>query len=83
MVKVDEEDKKFLEKGLCMANTGYVVYREDGKVVQLHRIIMGLILGDGKIVDHVKRKKLDNKRINLREVTRSQNGRNKVMTRQK
>ena len=60
-----------------MANTGYIVYRFDGEVVQLQRMIMGLKKGDKKIVDHVDRCRTNNKRSNLRLVTSIQNNRNK------
>ena len=37
----------------------------------LHRHILGLTKGDGKIGDHVNRDRLDNRRENLRVVTRA------------
>lgn len=42
----------------------------------LHRAIMGLQRGDGLIVDHASRNGLDNRRLNLRLATASQNAAN-------
>ena len=41
--------------------------------IKMHRIILGLVEGDGKIVDHINRNTLDNRKCNLRVVTRSIN----------
>lgn len=70
------------KEGLCMAKTGCIVYREDGKVVQLHRMLLVLQKGD-KVVDHVNRCRTNNGRINLRLVPYSQNNKNKMSKRQK
>ncbi len=48
----------------------------DGKKEKMHREIMGLVRGDGWCVDHINRDKLDNRRENLRVVTKAQNGQN-------
>jgi hypothetical protein len=42
----------------------------------MHRAILGLTPGDGKEIDHKNRDTLDNRRSNLRIVTRSQNSQN-------
>lgn len=42
----------------------------------LHRVLMGLERGDRREVDHINRDKLDNRRSNLRVVTRAQNRQN-------
>ena len=42
----------------------------------IHRQIMGLEKGDGKLVDHANGNGLDNRRCNLRIATRSDNNRN-------
>lgn len=46
-----------------------------GKVL-MHREILGLAPGDRLEVDHVSGDKLDNRRCNLRVVTKAQNGQN-------
>lgn len=47
----------------------------------IHRVIMGLSYGDGLEVDHINGDKLDNRRLNLRVCTTSENGRNRGSTR--
>lgn len=74
---VDDADKAFLARRLCMANTGYIVYQWEGKVVQQHIVIMGLKQGNKHIVDLVNRCRTRNTRSNLRIVSSSQNNRNK------
>lgn len=44
--------------------------------VTLHRFVIGCVPGDGKIVDHINGDGLDNRRENLRFVTKSQNAQN-------
>jgi hypothetical protein len=44
----------------------------------LHRLILGLVPGDGLEVDHINGDPLDNRRANLRAVTRAQNCQNVV-----
>ncbi len=43
----------------------------------LHRHILGLSKGDGKTGDHVNRDRLDNRRENLRVVTKAENAQNR------
>ncbi len=47
--------------------------------VRLHRFILGLSNNDGKIVDHINRDGLDNRKENLRIVTFSLNGHNRKL----
>ncbi len=49
-------------------------------VVNVHREILGLVAGDGLIVDHINHDTLDNTRENLRIVTYSQNAQNRRLT---
>lgn len=58
-------------------HTTYAATWIDGKNVQLHKII--LPTGDGEEPDHVNGDGLDNRRSNLRPVTRSQNLMNQRM----
>lgn len=43
---------------------------------RLHRELLGLVKGDGLEVDHINRDRLDNRRSNLRVVTRRENAQN-------
>lgn len=74
---VDDEDAdRVLSFRWCRCGPGYVGHRADGKVVSLHRFIVGLAPGDGREVDHINGDRLDNRRENLRIVTRAQNNQN-------
>lgn len=50
---------------------GYASTRIDGKNELIHRLVVGA--KKGQIVDHINRNKLDNRKENLRIVTRQQN----------
>lgn len=50
---------------------------------KMHRVILGLKEGDGKIVDHINRDGLDNRRCNLRLCNPSQNSSNKIQKKNK
>lgn len=70
-------------------NNGYAVRTErltiDGRVicytVRLHRLVLGLTRGDGRVVDHINRDRLDCRRQNLRVVTSLENNRNRDRSR--
>lgn len=47
--------------------------RQNRSTLYLHRWLMGLAPGDERVVDHINRDTLDNRRANLRIVTRGQN----------
>lgn len=61
-------------------NRGYAVRtaRSDGRLrmIQMHRAVLGLTPGDGLEGDHINRDRLDNRRSNLRSVTKIENRQN-------
>jgi len=79
---VDDADYSFLSKyiwfewKLPKQNTSYVRKKLDGKQILLHRLIVGC--PDDMFVDHRNGNGLDNRRDNLRIVTKGQNNFNHV-----
>ena len=65
----------------CLNSNGYAKRRQvvDGRqiMVLLHRELLGLIHNDGLEGDHRNRNRLDNRRGNLRVVTRAENRQNR------
>lgn len=61
---------------------GFYAVRWDSdtkRMVQMHRVILGLEHGDGLRGDHVNHATLDNRRANLRVATAAQNSQNQSM----
>jgi hypothetical protein len=54
-----------------ISTKGYVYRKENNKYIAMHRIVNNTPIGYE--TDHINRDKLDNRKINLRTVTRSQN----------
>ncbi len=85
--KIDNDDFEYLSKWQWrvmehpLNSKGSVLryaYRyENHYATYLHREILGLKKGDGKMVDHANGDGLDNRRNNLRVCTRSENARNR------
>ena len=73
--KIDLEDV-----GLCQQytwhyhHTGYFHASKDGGKITLHLLLMGK--DSSRVIDHINRDKLDNRRSNLRVVSRSINSTN-------
>lgn len=72
-ILLDQEDKYLLP--ITINDSGYAVKRVDGNLEYIHRIVMGA--KNGEIIDHINGNKLDNRKSNLRVVTKSQNNRNR------
>lgn len=71
----DEEDRAKLEAHRWfLANTGYAA--TSGGRVLMHRYLVGLERGDGRETDHRDRNRLNNRRGNLRVVTKASNRQN-------
>lgn len=65
-----------------VGNRGYAIgeKQKDKKKtrVLLHRLLLGCAPGDGKMIDHINRDKLDCRRKNLRFANKEINSRNRV-----
>lgn len=59
------------------SHTGPYISTKRQLTIQMHRMILGLKLHDGKQVDHINGNGLDNRRCNLRICTHSQNHMNR------
>jgi hypothetical protein len=67
-----------LEFRWFMDNRGYARSRPPGHdMLWMHRVVLGLRKGDGLEVDHINLNPLDNRRANLRLVTREQQAQNR------
>jgi hypothetical protein len=77
---IDIDDYNKIKKYSWYENEdGYLMSRINYKLVRLHRFIMNV--KDSKmLVDHINHDTLDNRKINLRIVTRSQNNMNKGLS---
>lgn len=74
---VDDEDyEDVMRRKWCLDGNGYVCasFRIDGvkRMDRLHRYLLGLRPGNALEGDHKNRNRLDNRRSNLRIVTRAQ-----------
>lgn len=73
-VLVDEEEYDYLSQfRWTKATVGYAVRSHKGESILMHRELMGLVKGDGKLVDHKNHNKLDNRKENLRICTKLEN----------
>ena len=77
-LKISQEDKWILnirKVYKCKSNGYYRVVENGGGYIYLHRLISNAKKGD--IVDHINRDKTDNRRENLRVVSKSLNNYNR------
>ena len=92
-VLVDTEDydrlkgyNYFVNKPIAKKHDRFYFIRNfyvDGRrtITSLHRDIMGCVMGDDRIVDHISGNTLDNRRCNLRLCTNTENCRNSRINR--
>lgn len=79
---VDAADYEWaMERRWYLGTDGYAYHGfKDGegrtRQVALHRELLGLRRGDRVEVDHINRVRLDNRRANLRKLTRAENAQN-------
>lgn len=73
---VDEEDYEWLMQWKWHLNgKGYAQRKQNKKAIPMHRVINKT--PEGFDTDHINRNTIDNRKCNLRSVTRSQNNKNK------
>ncbi len=79
---IDEIDLELVASHVWRAATGYsTFYAQSGSgkrgspVIHMHRLILGMESDDPRDVDHINCDGLDNRRRNLRPVTRAENAR--------
>ncbi len=80
----DDEDEELLNRHWRLrkgyATTRIYAGKRNGHSVQrevsMHRMVLGASIPEGKETDHINRDKLDNRRSNLRPVTKLQNCQN-------
>lgn len=78
---VSDEDYEAVSAYRWGLSNGYAktnIKKADGRftLLSMHRLILGLTAGDGKLGDHINSITLDNRRENLRVCTRAENCRN-------
>ena len=85
---VDDDDYEMLKKhswhcleihteGKYYAGTTVRITKQKQYSLKMHRYIMGLKRGDGKLIDHINNDGLDNRKKNLRIVSYSENNKNR------
>lgn len=76
-VIVDDDDYKYLSQFKWeLSSSGYAVYRPP--FVHMHRVVMKM-KDSKKFVDHINGNKIDNRKSNLRQATKSQNAAGKKL----
>ena len=85
---VDNEDFEWLSQWKWHCSHGYVVrdirvgrgskHRRFRQTILMHRLILGLDVGDKRCADHINQNRLNNQKSNLRIATYSQNEANSI-----
>lgn len=76
IMKIDTVDWEMLGRPkVCKSRNGYAVTRRDGKVRTIHRLILNV--PEEMSTDHKNHDRLDNRRVNIRACTASENMRNR------
>lgn len=83
---VSQEDRHLVDaKTISLGNNGYAVFQSDSKTTPLHQAILLPSPEDileRRVIDHANRNRLDNRRSNLRWVSRSFNNWNRASQKQ-
>lgn len=80
-VLFDKDDYELLKDYYWSIDSkGYVYTKIDNKYISMHRLIMGVIDDNSIEIDHIKHNKLDNRKHQLRIVTKSQNMQNQSLS---
>lgn len=78
-VYIDPEDVEELSKySWSIGIDGYAQAKIDGKMVRLHEFLLGKFRGPGLVIDHINRDPLNNRKENLRIVSKRQNALNRA-----
>jgi len=66
----DKIDLPFIEAHIWFSSYDYVVCKENGRQIRFHNLILSHTPTLNVTIDHINRCPLDNRRLNLRIVTR-------------
>ena len=81
--RVSNRIPKTLEAGTQNKSSGYLSVQVHGRLYQVHRVVMLMcygFYGEGLEVDHINHVRNDNRLVNPRFVTRSENMRNRSVS---
>ena len=73
---IDADDAILVSQHRWYKNNGYAVTMVERRTVRLHRLLLGLFKADELECDHINRDKLDNRRQNLRRISKDGNKQN-------